>query len=136
MFRKQLPGFLGGVAATALAVALVLPAFADVEYKWNSVNISVNEEQVAAVDESYTLDNGASVPFSIVYEGTTYLPIRKLTELTGLSIDWISASNTVAVSTGDMISRAQYETEIAALEKEVNDWKTAYTYLLANNALS
>lgn len=54
----------------------------------NGINISVAGVSTTAVGESYTLANGAKVPFSISYKNTTYLPMRKIAELLGKNVDW------------------------------------------------
>lgn len=64
----------------------------------NKINIVVNGNQVAKAGDAYTLDNGKQVPFSILYEGTTYLPMRKLGEIAGKEANWDSSSNTAGLN--------------------------------------
>ncbi len=64
----------------------------------NSVNISIDSTPAANMGEGYTLENGTTVPFSILYEGTTYLPVRKLSELLRAGIDYDTESRTVFIT--------------------------------------
>ncbi len=93
----------GIVAATLAGVITVcsIPAIAQgIEALMNSVNIKLDGVKVASVDESYVLQNGTSVPYSILYEGTTYMPIRKVSELLDINIGWDNDTRTVLVETG------------------------------------
>lgn len=78
------------LVAFVLTLCLVfsaVPAFADsANVSINNMNIKVNEVTVAVSGESYTLENGSEVPYSLLYKGTTYLPMRKVGELVGKEI--------------------------------------------------
>lgn len=92
--------FKGVIAGTLAGVITVFsfPAIADsIEAVMNSVNIKLNGEKVASVNETYTLQNGTKVPYSILYEGTTYLPIRKVSELLDIDIDWDNDTRSVLI---------------------------------------
>ena len=93
--------FLKGLAAgLAIAVLIqVVPVFATgIEAVFNSVRINLSGVNKAQWGESYTLDNGDSVPFSILYGGTTYLPLRKIGELNGFQIHWNGDTKTVSMT--------------------------------------
>ena len=88
---------LAGVLAGAIVIA-AFPAIAEnIEAVFNSVNVSLDGKTFAKTGDSYELANGTKVPFSILYEGTTYLPVRKLSELLGVGIDWDGDSRTVLI---------------------------------------
>lgn len=59
--------FAGGVTRT-------------IEVVLNSVNLTANGNSIASANRNFTLSNGNEVPYSIIYKGTTYLPVRKLAE--------------------------------------------------------
>lgn len=65
----------------------------------NSVNITVDMEKIARIGDTYELSNGTAVPFSILYEGTTYLPVRKLSEIFGIGIGYDADTRTVLIDT-------------------------------------
>ncbi len=65
----------------------------------NSVNITVDMQKIARIGDTYALSNGTVVPFSILYEGTTYLPVRKLSEIFGIGIGYDADTRTVLVET-------------------------------------
>ncbi|QUI21284.1 peptidylprolyl isomerase [Vallitalea pronyensis] len=64
----------------------------------NTINIELNGEQVAKAGESYTLTNGKEVPNSLVYEETTYVPIRKVSEILGKDVVWDGVTKTIKLS--------------------------------------
>ncbi len=65
----------------------------------NSVNITVDDQKIANIGDTYALENGTAVPFSILYEGTTYLPVRKLSEIMGIGVGYDADSRTVLIDT-------------------------------------
>ncbi len=74
----------------------------------NSINITVNGEQVAKSGESYTLSNGTKVPYSISYAGTTYLPMRKVAELLNKDVAYANGTANIKDKEG-----AEYSAPIA-----------------------
>ena len=134
--KKHFTGFIAGICAAVIAMMLVIPAFADGEFSFNRVIISVNGEQKAGLTENYTLDNGTQVPFSILYQQTTYLPVRKISELTGLGITWEQATSTVQVTTetGETVGIEFYQRALAKnaeLQAEINRLQDENTSLKA-----
>ncbi len=63
----------------------------------NSVIINVDGKNVVSQNETFTTQSGTEVPCSLIYEGTTYLPVRKLAELLGIFIDYDAATETVLI---------------------------------------
>ncbi len=64
----------------------------------NSVKIKVDGVRAVRQNENFTTQSGTEVPCSLIYEGTTYLPVRKLAELLGVGIDYDSATGTVLIT--------------------------------------
>jgi hypothetical protein len=78
---------------------VILPVLAvQIDVVFNAVNITMNGKQIAKSGENYTLDNGTQVPFSILYNGTTYLPLRKLGELYDKDILWDGNTSTASIN--------------------------------------
>lgn len=95
--NKTLKSILAGTLAGVITACSV-PAIADsIEALMNSVNIKLDGDEIASVNENYVLQNGAKVPYSILYEGTTYLPVRKISELLEVGIDWDNSTRTVII---------------------------------------
>ena len=95
---KRIQSFKGFVCGFLAAIVLLisLPVLAaSVDVIFNPLNIVINGVKAGNKGENYTLSNGSEVPFSIVYKGTTYLPLRKLAELVGKDIVLDSATDTV-----------------------------------------
>ena len=86
------------VCAMLQAAAPAMPAIAaEIEARFNSVRLELNGNTVAEEGESYTLPNGQSVPYSILYNDTTYLPIRKVCELLNIEVTWDQEGNTAGI---------------------------------------
>ena len=97
--KSKLQGFFLGIILTSILFVLSSTALADSNSNFliNKVNVVVDGTQVAKQGNSYTLPDGTSVPFSILHNGTTYLPIRKISEIIGKEINWDSDTNTVII---------------------------------------
>lgn len=101
MNRKQkLSYFLSGMMAALLMVSLIVPGFA--VYSKNvtvfpGVSIFVNDQKINPTDAK-----GNPVE-AFIYEGTTYLPVRAVSEALDLPIQWEGTSKSVYIGshTGD-----------------------------------
>lgn len=95
MNRKQkLSYFLSGMMAALLMVSLVVPGFA--VYSKNvtvfpGVSIFVNDQKINPTDAK-----GNPVE-AFIYEGTTYLPVRAVSEALDLPIQWEGTSKSVYI---------------------------------------
>jgi hypothetical protein len=81
-------------------------AIADVAF--NSINIRLNGDTKASVGDSYKLNNGNSVPYSILYKGTTYLPMRKIADLVGKDITWDGDTMTAGINNKSIINPIEW----------------------------
>jgi hypothetical protein len=82
-----------------LLICFTLPVLAQtIETALNTVNVVVDGVKITSSGDNYILDNGSIIPFSVVYKGTTYLPMRKLAELLGKDVYWDGSTNTVSLS--------------------------------------
>lgn len=95
-------GFIFGMV-TMLVIFLLIPSslavgiHEQIQVLLNQVNVQVDGQSVGQKGDKILLDNGSEVPFSILYEGTTYMPVRRLSEVLGLKVGWISESETVTL---------------------------------------
>lgn len=95
---KRFQGFFIGVFATLVVMASI-PNFAEtINVVFNSINLRINGVQVAKVGDQFTLDNGERVPYSIIYKGTTYLPLKNIGQTFGKNILWDSTTRTVSLN--------------------------------------
>lgn len=96
---KKILGFVGVALIIAVSIISVAPtAFADNAEKqitawFNSVSVKVNGVQVQA-------DN-------LIYDGTTYVPLRAISELLGKEVKWDESTRTVEISDTSEQSDAQ-----------------------------
>ena len=80
---KRIQGFICGFLA-AIVLLISLPALAEtITATFNVINIKINGRLEVKAGESFTLPNGNKVPYTIVYNGTTYLPLREMVRLVG-----------------------------------------------------
>jgi len=108
--RKQFKGFIVGFI---LACLLVVPttALADnIQAYFNTVNLTVDGNSAVKQGENYQLEDGSTVPFSINYKGTTYIPIRKVSELLGITINYDNSTKTVQIKTNSKDANTQGKT--------------------------
>lgn len=134
MSKNVFKGIVAGILAGAVTVCSVPVIAKNIEAVMNSVNIKLNGELIASVDENYVLQNGSKVPYSILYEGTTYLPIRKLSEILDIDIDWDNDTRTVLVGSESASSSGTYDSWYGAPDfgkfyniREINTTPTVYS---------
>lgn len=99
--KKKVFAYFSGVFATVLVLTMVTTALAaSGKVSFNFVNVSLRGEQKIAAGTDITVANGQKVPSSILYTDekggkTNYLPIRAISELLGVEINYDSATKTV-----------------------------------------
>lgn len=97
MRREKTKGFVMGVICTVLVMTSVLGAAAatgavDLSATYRNIKITLNGTELTPKDA-----NGKSVePF--IVDGTTYLPVRAVSEALGLDVSWNNSTNTVVLS--------------------------------------
>lgn len=95
--KSYVKGVITGFLVGALIFAV--PAIAEnIDALFNQVRINVNGVDQIQWGEDIDLGDGESAPSSILYNGTTYLPMRKLGELSGQEICWNGDSKTVSMT--------------------------------------
>ncbi|MDR0294426.1 MAG: copper amine oxidase N-terminal domain-containing protein [Oscillospiraceae bacterium] len=97
MKKFSFRSFVLGALAAALILTVAAPALAEpIEAAFNSINIYVNGARVAAKGEMF-VTGGNAVPFSINYQGTTYLPMKKLAQILGKEVSWDAETGTARI---------------------------------------
>lgn len=97
MKKEKAKGFLMGVICTVLVMSSVLGAAAatgavNLSATYRNIKITLNGSELTPKDA-----NGKTVePF--IVDGTTYLPVRAVSEALGLDVDWNNSTNTVELS--------------------------------------
>ena len=100
---KRIPTFLAGMFTAAVIGGLGVGALAaSGAVTFNASNLMFNGQQISAKGEGYTLVNGCQAPASITYTdekggGTTYLPVRRISELLDVETGWDGATGSVTV---------------------------------------
>lgn len=109
--------FLSGVLCATLVFSLAISALAiPGNVSFNLSAIKFDGVVISEAGDGYTLSNGCVAPASITYTdekggGTTYLPVRRIGELTGVTIDWDGA---VVVKTQEFVQKEKAEADRAA----------------------
>jgi len=85
--KKQLQGFLVGVLITC-TVLFSIPAFASGISK--SINATLNSVKIVLNGKAVSVDN-------LSYNGSTYVNLSKICELTGKTTKWDSKTKTVSI---------------------------------------
>lgn len=103
--RSFVMGFLCAVLIIALAAGVLAVA---VRGTITTAGPSVKVDGTYAVfgPGTFRLDNGCDAPSSLSYRdekggGTTYIPLRKISEVLGVKVEWDQATQTVILTTGD-----------------------------------
>ncbi len=79
---------------------------------------NVDGETVSASDQAHQYYNGKEyVPESILYKGTTYVPVRFVSKLVGAEINWDSDTETVVINKGREINGEAGEFTVIPEEK-------------------
>ncbi|MBQ3462284.1 MAG: hypothetical protein IJH36_04100, partial [Clostridia bacterium] len=85
--RKNIKYFVAGFLAASVIAAI--PAMADmIDAFMNTSRINVDGVDRLSWGEEMELDNGFIAPSSINYKDTLYLPLRKISELSGKDVFW------------------------------------------------
>ena len=95
--RSYIKGVITGFLIAGAVFAV--PVFADkIDAVFNTVRISIEGVEKLGQGEDYELSDGTTTPSSLIYNGTTYLPIRKVSELLDKRVYWDGASRTVEIT--------------------------------------
>lgn len=104
MKTRRIRDFLAGMLVTALAAALVLPAGAELVSKTIEVFTGA-EIYVDGVKMEPTDANGNPVE-TFIYNGTTYVPLRAVSQSLGYAVNWDGTTQSVYI--GEQPGAKQY----------------------------
>lgn len=147
MRRNQ--GFKGFICGflTATVLMISIPALAEtIQAKFNALNIKINGVSTVKAGENFTLPDGRKVPYTIVYNDTTYLPLRETVRLVGKELLFDGTTSTADIvdkptstetpkTGGNVVSEQKYVTmaELAhflvkSLDLKDNGKKLTFSY--------
>lgn len=116
--KKVLKSLIIGILVTALLLSITFARGTKetIEVMFNAVNLTVNRQKVDAD--------------TIVYNGTTYVPLRAAAEMLGKEVGWDQKTQTASIN--DKINtEADIKVEVVKLEN-VKDTKELINYLEDN----
>jgi len=90
----------GAAAALTLSLCLTTALAAAGKVSYNFANVALDGGTVIAAEADITAANGQKIPGSILYTDetggkTNYLPLRKISDLLGVEVNYDSASRTI-----------------------------------------
>lgn len=71
----------------------------EIKLHLNALNLEIDDKTIANKGSDFELDNGEKVTNSILYKGTTYLPLRKIADIFAKEIAWDQETRTVSLKT-------------------------------------
>ena len=103
--KKYFKGFIIGVVISTLLISTALGTSVKktIEVVYNSVNITVNGKKVNA-------DN-------ILYNGTTYVPLRAVSEALGKEVGWDQNTKTASINDKDTIINKPVQPQTSAINE-------------------
>ena len=99
--KHRIASFAGGFfAVLALSLCLTTALAAAGKVSYNFANVALDGGTVIAAEADITAANGQKIPGSILYTDetggkTNYLPLRKISELLKVEVNYDSASKTI-----------------------------------------
>lgn len=118
--RSYIKGIITGIAISAVIAAIPVLA-QQTDMLFNTVRININGIDRIQWDENLTLSDGTTAPTSILYHGTTYLPVRRVSELLEKDVYWNGDSNTVTITNSS--SQTYVEPLVEKPDKNGNVWE-------------
>ncbi|HHY13724.1 MAG TPA: copper amine oxidase N-terminal domain-containing protein [Thermoanaerobacterales bacterium] len=114
--KKTLKGFVLGVIITTLLMSTAFGAQVKktIDVIYNSVNLTVNGKKVEA-------DN-------ILYDGTTYVPLRTIAEMLGKEVGWDQDTYTASINDKKEIENTKEETGKNEYVVRDNTGKALYSF--------
>lgn len=104
--KSTLAAFLAGAAAMLLVVTLAVPALAALAQKTIQVATGVN---VYVDDAPLLMTDAAGNPVeAFIYNGSTYLPVRAVSQAVGTTIQWDGPTQSVYIGKHSSSSPAVY----------------------------
>ena len=128
---KNIRSFVMGFLCAVLIITLATGVFAVAvrgTLTTAGPSVKVDGTYVVFGSGTFTLGDGCEAPSSLSYRdekggGTTYLPIRKVCEALGVSIDWDSETNTVLITSSASNNQAANNSDNI---QNKNDSNTSY----------
>lgn len=103
-----------------LAAAAVSGTTASAELSLNQVRVNVDGIDRVQWSEEIILDNGTAAPYSLIYEDTTYLPLRKMGEFLDKKVEWDSSTRTIYLYDTELVKTTDVGTEFVGIYNSVN----------------
>ncbi len=114
--KDVLIGLIIGVMISAIPI-FAQPTISSIAVAWNSINVQLEGKPVEVN--------------SILYEGSTYLPMRKIAELVGKDVEWISETKTANIT-----ESKKENVQVESMNIEIINGKEHYAADDINNLLT
>ncbi|SCW83375.1 Copper amine oxidase N-terminal domain-containing protein [Paenibacillus tianmuensis] len=98
---------------------LTFAASQNIEVSFEKLKFIINGVDKTSSDGQFD-NNGTKVPASFIYDGTTYIPMRMVSNMLGKSIDWDGKNQAVII--GSSIGEGDYLSDLpVASKKAINE---------------
>ena len=129
--KNYFKGLLTGVLGTIIVLSISVFA-QNIQATFNGIAVNVNGAVKSSWDDNYVRDENTSVPMSISYEDTTYLPMRKIAELCNKDIHWNGDTKTIYLMDKNFFKTSQFEKIITEKPDVYGNIWTYYTFTSDN----
>ena len=106
-WKYAVSGFLAGAMFFG---SVAFAATTTIEVSFDPVKFIVDKVDKTPVGNKFN-NNGREVPASIIYNGTTYVPLRLVSTMLGKPVDWDGPTRSVLI--GDSVAGGDYLTHMA-----------------------
>lgn len=138
--KKGIFTFIAGMLVMVILLVMFVPALAEstlqtIEVGINTVDVKLDGSIVASKGINYVREGTeGEVPTAINYQGTVYMPLRRIAEMLDINVDYDSNTKTVILTTnnyklGKDTTITMNDANISTQEKTINpndysDWST------------
>ena len=98
MKRDLIKGAIIGCCLTLVLGVSVVVFAQSINVDMNLFRIKIGGKTIVEWGETYTLADGRENPTSLIYNDTTYLPLRKIGEALGKEVLWNDVSRTITIT--------------------------------------
>ena len=95
--KNFMKGLITGIILTIILCAIPVLA-QNGEFLFNDIRINIDGTDRVRWGQDDTLSDGRAIPYSIMYNDTTYLPMRRIAEMNGKQIYWNGDSKTASMT--------------------------------------
>lgn len=104
-----------------IIIALLLSLLFTIEIDATTTRVKINNQNVSAREVAVVLGGGRvnTDPFSYINNGSTYVPVRFISEFFGANVEWIGKSKSVIITKGSRVIDMSIDNSIVNVNGEM-----------------